>query len=324
MKSPDRVVYTKADSPVILHFPHSGRLDRVNGKPGKPVLPEMVRNNLMLDQPGVLDNLNMAVDEGALEMGRAWERSGQYSAVVQGVPRWALDTNHGKDQVDGGAVEGYGEPKWAHGAVWRATVETKGNPHRDILRRPYTREEYEALVAEVKMPEIQAVNDAVDRALAEFGKAVVVSMHTFPPNLPGKTREGRYTGGYNLGPVLPRGVTPMKEMPDVFLISGFDPSRGPLACSNEVRELALSTLRESGLLVIDGMGPFSGIDHGITEEVGMSRRQQGQNVHVIGAEVVAHNFHPGKIDGNLDSLDVAQLAVHQGAFDTLFDRLANM
>ncbi len=184
----------------------------------------------------------------------------------------------------------------------------------DILSRPYTREEFAEIRAHVQEPYQRALAAAINQARNRFGAAIVLSLHTFPLNRPGRLNTGRYAGAYVLGEEMARGS--LKErtgLPDLIMISN-----GGLAAAPRVLEVIRSNFEDRGYKVEDGEGPLKG-DHGTTAMYGRPR----EGVHVVGMEFVPHGIEIGRAKGRLD-LDQEGAERTSGIFHMTFNRLSQL
>ncbi|WP_329342136.1 N-formylglutamate amidohydrolase [Streptomyces sp. NBC_00663] len=145
-----------AESPVILHVPHSAR-----------EIPAEVRADIVLDDSALERELDHIVDAHTAELA---ERAAGLSAVtpwrfVNRLSRLVVDPERFPDEREEMLAVGMG-------AVYTRTT------HRKVLRPADT--DPEPLLARYFRPYAQAMAEAVAGRLAAVGRAVIVDVHSYP------------------------------------------------------------------------------------------------------------------------------------------------
>lgn len=145
-----------ADSPVILHVPHSAR-----------EIPAEVRAGIVLDDGALERELDHITDS---HTARLAEEAARLTAVrpwrfVNRLSRLVVDPERFPDEREEMRAVGMG-------AVYTRTT------HRSVLRPAET--DPEPLVARYFRPYAQAMTDAVAERLSAVGRAVVVDVHSYP------------------------------------------------------------------------------------------------------------------------------------------------
>lgn len=145
-----------ADSPVILHVPHSAR-----------EIPAEVRAGVLLDDEALERELDHITDAHTAQLAEAAARSARVTPwrFVNRLSRLVVDPERFPDEREEMRAVGMG-------AVYTRT--THGAP----LRPEDT--DHEALVARYFRPYAQAMTDAVAERLAAVGRAVVIDVHSYP------------------------------------------------------------------------------------------------------------------------------------------------
>ncbi|MGW3356269.1 N-formylglutamate amidohydrolase [Streptomyces bungoensis] len=145
-----------ADSPVLLHVPHSAR-----------VIPGDVREGILLDDAALgreLDHITDAHTDGIAER----------AAELAGVRPWRFVNRLSRLVVD---PERFPDEREEMLAVGMGAVYTR-TTHQDELRAPDT--DPEPLVERYFRPYARAMSDAVAQRLAATGRAVVIDVHSYP------------------------------------------------------------------------------------------------------------------------------------------------
>ncbi|MEU2052229.1 N-formylglutamate amidohydrolase [Streptomyces bungoensis] len=145
-----------ADSPVLLHVPHSAR-----------AIPGDVREGIVLDDAALgreLDHITDAHTDGIAER----------AAELAGVRPWRFVNRLSRLVVD---PERFPDEREEMLAVGMGAVYTR-TTHRGALRAPDT--DPGPLVERYFRPYAQAMSDAVAERLAATGRAVVIDVHSYP------------------------------------------------------------------------------------------------------------------------------------------------
>ncbi|MBL1087356.1 N-formylglutamate amidohydrolase [Streptomyces actinomycinicus] len=145
-----------AESPVLLHVPHSSR-----------AVPADVRDGIVLDDAALERELDHITDAHTAEMAlRATERAALAPwRFVNRLSRLVVDPERFPDEREEMAAVGMG-------AVYTRTT------HRDALRRAGT--DPEPLLARWFRPYAAAMREAVAGRLAATGRAVIIDVHSYP------------------------------------------------------------------------------------------------------------------------------------------------
>lgn len=145
-----------ADSPVILHVPHSAR-----------EIPAGVRAGIVLDDGALERELDHITDSHTAEIAEAAARLADVTPwrFVNRLSRLVVDPERFPDEREEMRAVGMG-------AVYTRTT------HREVLRPQET--DPEPLVARYFRPYARAMTDAVAERLAAVGRAVVVDVHSYP------------------------------------------------------------------------------------------------------------------------------------------------
>lgn len=162
---------SRAPLPVLLSIPHSGRdYDAAllaNAAQGRASLEP-------LEDP-LVDRL-------------AWRAiGGGFGAVVQPVPRAAIDCNRDEEEVDPAAIHGVSPgpvgPRARHGL---GLVPSRTHRHGALWRRPIDRAELMRRIDQVHRPYHQALIDGLAALALEHGEALLLDCHSMPSRPNGK------------------------------------------------------------------------------------------------------------------------------------------
>ncbi|MGW2725185.1 N-formylglutamate amidohydrolase [Streptomyces sp. NPDC001492] len=145
-----------ADSPVILHVPHSAR-----------EIPAEVRAGILLDGPGLERELDHITDGHTAELAAA-------AAELAGVAPWRFVNRLSRLVVD---PERFPDEREEMLAVGMGAVYTR-TTHREALRAADT--DPAPLIERYFRPYAQAMTEAVADRLAATGRAVIVDVHSYP------------------------------------------------------------------------------------------------------------------------------------------------
>ncbi|GGY46783.1 hypothetical protein GCM10010363_29440 [Streptomyces omiyaensis] len=154
--APFRLLPGAADSPVLLHVPHSSR-----------EIPAPVRAGIVLDDAALGRELDHLTDAHTEEIAaRAAGAAGRAPwRFVNGLSRLVVDPERFPDEREEMLASGMGAvyTRTAHGAELRPA----GFDGRALVERYFE-------------PYARAVTEAVDERLAAAGRAVVVDVHSYP------------------------------------------------------------------------------------------------------------------------------------------------
>ncbi|OGJ46447.1 hypothetical protein A3J23_00565 [Candidatus Peregrinibacteria bacterium RIFCSPLOWO2_02_FULL_48_14] len=305
MKVSHFVHYEPGETPLILDMPHSA----VDRDISFDNLPEAIKKVFRFESAAALRTLNIGVDHAVPCMTPFHERGD--SKVWTALPRVFCDPNRAPNDVDALSVDGAPEGPNAHGLIWRASVARDETAIEDLLKRPYTRKEFEEIVETSYNPYHAALKEAINKTRDRFGIAIVLGLHTFLTSQPKKLTQGRYAGAYVLGEEMPRGsLAQGTGLPDLILIHN-----DHRAASLPIIETVRGTFIQHGYLVEDGTGHLKG-DNGITAMYG--RPEEG--IHVVGLEFVPHGIEINRAEGSLE-LDLEQTHQIQRVYNATFNRL---
>lgn len=151
--------------PVLLSVPHAGRdYDRdllANAAQGRRALEA-------LEDP-LVDRLCWRAVAAGL------------GAVVQNVPRAAIDCNRDESEVDPAAVEGISPaPVGPRARNGLGLVPSRTHRHGVLWRWPIDRAELDRRIVEVHRPYHAAIGAALDRLADRFGEVILVDCHSMP------------------------------------------------------------------------------------------------------------------------------------------------
>lgn len=151
--------------PVLLSVPHSGREYPVwlvaNAAGGRAALE-------CLEDP-LVDRL-------------AWRAvSSGIGAVIARAPRAAIDCNRAADEIDPAVILGAGgAPVGARAKGGLGIVPSRSAPHGRLWRRPIDQAELDRRVAEAHDSFHAAINEQLDRLVAQHGQALLLDCHSMP------------------------------------------------------------------------------------------------------------------------------------------------
>ena len=145
-----------ADSPVILHVPHSSR-----------EIPAAVRSGIVLDDTGLERELDHITDAHTAELAEAAARAAGLTPwrFVNRLSRLVVDPERFPDEREEMLAVGMG-------AVYTRTT------HKEVLRP----DGYDAgpLIERYFRPYAEAMTEAVAGRLAATGRAVIIDVHSYP------------------------------------------------------------------------------------------------------------------------------------------------
>jgi N-formylglutamate amidohydrolase len=177
----DRYGDIEPASPVVLSVPHAGR-----------DYPLALRAALRVPVTALLPLEDRHVDTLALAA------RGRETMFVQRVARAWIDLNRGEQERDPGIDDGANRQ-----AMPMMSAKVRGGlglvPRRvsgvgEIWRRRFEGEEVMARIAQDHRPYHAALADALKRARARFGVAVLLDLHSMPPIAPGDGAAGTVLG----------------------------------------------------------------------------------------------------------------------------------
>ncbi|MGI5403956.1 N-formylglutamate amidohydrolase [Streptomyces sp. CA-135486] len=145
-----------ADSPVILHVPHSSR-----------AIPESVRDGIVLDDRALESELDHITDSHTAEIAAAAVEAAPVAPwrFVNGLSRLVIDPERFPDEREEMLAAGMG-------AVYTHTT------HRERLRPPGA--DPQPLIDRYFHPYAEAMTVAVGERLAATGRAFVIDVHSYP------------------------------------------------------------------------------------------------------------------------------------------------
>lgn len=149
-----------ADGPLVVEIPHAGT-----------DLPAPFRDELVLEPRAIARDADLFVDElyaGAPALGGAVLRSL--------VSRYVVDLNRAETDVDAEAVQGAAaSPRAPRGVIWRL-----GTDGESCLKKPLTREAFEARLDAIHRPYHSALRRLIATRVKRYGYAVVLAAHSMP------------------------------------------------------------------------------------------------------------------------------------------------
>lgn len=151
---------------LILASPHSGR-----------DYPPRFLHRTRLDQTALRSSEDAYVDRLAIHAAQA---AGAVTLTAQ-IARAVVDLNRARDELDPLAVEGVGiGPPNSRAQAGLGVIPRVVAHGRPIFDRPIPRAEAEALLDTVWQPYHDALAALMDEALARFGRAILIDMHSMP------------------------------------------------------------------------------------------------------------------------------------------------
>ena len=151
--------------PVLLSVPHAGR------EYDPAVLANAVQGQRaleMLEDP-LVDRL-------------CWRAIGAgLGAIVQNVPRAAIDCNRDESEVDPAAIEGIGPaPVGSRARFGLGLVPSRTHRHGALWRRPIARTELSQRIEQIHRPYHMALAQALEMLARRFGEAILIDCHSMP------------------------------------------------------------------------------------------------------------------------------------------------
>ena len=151
--------------PVLLSVPHSGR---------------EYDSDLLANAAHGLGSLQSLEDPLVDRL--VWRAvSAGVGAVIQPVPRAAIDCNRDEDELDPASIEGIGltavGPRARHGL---GLVPSRTHRHGALWRRPISRQQLDRRIAEVHRPYHEAIASGLSALDVRFGEALLLDCHSMP------------------------------------------------------------------------------------------------------------------------------------------------
>ena len=118
----------------------------------------------------------------------AWRAiAGGTGAVIQPVPRAAIDCNRGEEEVDPAAVACVSPaPVGARARHGLGLIASRTHRHGALWRRPIDRAELYRRIETVHRPYHRAIEQGLDALAIVHGEALLIDCHSMPPRPPGK------------------------------------------------------------------------------------------------------------------------------------------
>ncbi|MDO8480971.1 MAG: N-formylglutamate amidohydrolase [Nanoarchaeota archaeon] len=297
-ESPIHVVPSNTHPPssLVLSMPHSG-----------DTLDDQIEHLLNLGDSEVVRTLYAGIDTCVPDVTGMREYASA-TRVWTTLPRAIIDPNRLLTQINQYAVEGESGEGNSSGLIWTATMGESVDVARDMLVRPYTRSEFEQLVAVGHKPFENAVKQAMDQAHKAHGIAIQFDLHSMPGRIPSYIPDGRHKGAYVFAKDAVRGEG-KGQMADLYLVEIGAETASPL-----IRETLLDVFRGHGLIV--GQFPMSPVKDSPYSRYADPARQR----YSLAVEIVGHNFEPKRMAGDL-TLNREQMPKFRAAFYDAFRAL---
>ena len=164
---PPPILHTARNAvPVCLSVPHSGRAYD----------PALIAN-------AVQGRRALEALEDPLVDRLAWRAiAGGTGAVIQAVPRAAIDCNRDEEEVDPAAIAGIGSaPVGLRARNGLGLIASRTHRHGALWRRPIDRAEFERRLETVHRPYHRAIEQALDALAITHGEALLIDCHSMPP-----------------------------------------------------------------------------------------------------------------------------------------------
>lgn len=100
--------------------------------------------------------------------------------LTANVPRCVVDLNRSRDDLDPAAIEGVGATPTARARAGLGVIPRIVAKDRPIFRSPIPRQEAESRLDQLWQPYHDALDGLVQEALARFGQAVLIDVHSMP------------------------------------------------------------------------------------------------------------------------------------------------
>ncbi|MGI8931769.1 MAG: N-formylglutamate amidohydrolase [Sphingomicrobium sp.] len=157
--------------PVLLSVPHSGR----------DYDPELLAN-------AAQGRLALEPLEDPLVDRLVWRAiAAGTGAVIQPVPRAAIDCNRGEDEVDPAAIASVsGAPVGVRARHGLGLIASRTHRHGALWRRPIDRAELNRRIETVHRPYHRAIEQALDTLAIAHGEALLIDCHSMPPRAQGQ------------------------------------------------------------------------------------------------------------------------------------------
>ncbi len=291
------VNFFEGNTPVLLEMPHSG----FKGIETTHSVPGVIKSRIRFHSDEVRRTIGFGCDAAVPEMSGFFELTAKLnlSGIYNDLARVYCDTNRGRSEVSGLAVEGYDTDKYHSGVIWGRTIPSEVDltlsPEQleEVVKRqcektlntPLTGSEFEILLRKVYDPYHEAVTKLHRMAIERHGYCVHLALHSLPP-----VAVTSVNGGYVCGKKAKRGAFEQAEntLPDVILIHN-NFKAADIFFIERIRHV----FQSAGLIVDDGEGPFAG-NNGVTKLYGNPEKR----VNVIGIEHVTHDIEPKRHLGN--------------------------
>ena len=152
--------------PVCLSVPHSGRA----------YTPTLIAN-------AVQGRRALEALEDPLVDRLAWRAiAAGTGAVIQPVPRAAIDCNRGEDEVDPAAIAAISAaPVGPRARNGLGLIASRTHRHGALWRRPINRAEFDRRLETVHRPYHRAIKQALDALAITHGEALLIDCHSMPP-----------------------------------------------------------------------------------------------------------------------------------------------
>ena len=291
----------RGSGPILLEMPHSGRLglETLNN------VPKVLASKVRFVSEAVRRTIGFGCDSAVPDLSGFINlvSVSRLSGISNDLARVYCDTNRGRNEVSGLALEGRPMNEHQNGVIWARTVPTGLDLTRSIeelehivntqcepiLNKPLSAIEFEELMGQVYDPYHAEICAHQQRIIDQHGFFIHLALHTLPPLSPAKIH-----GGYVCGQKATRGPYDPEHntLPDVILIhNGFDEKT--MSADKVLIDRVRYAFESAGLIVESGIGPFLG-NIGVTKLYGNPAR--GRNI--IGIEHVTHDIEPKRHLGN--------------------------
>lgn len=153
------------NSKVILTMPHNGTK-----------IPKNLKHNLNFTLNEAKEMRNV-VDSLVPEITGFHKH--KYSKVWTDLPRILVDVNRLPNQVDKYSIKNGGEKMFPHGLIWRTNMPI-GENFVDVLKKPYSKIEFEKIMKLNYYPYINKVKQIMESSKKKFGEAIQIDLHSMP------------------------------------------------------------------------------------------------------------------------------------------------
>ena len=151
--------------PVLLSVPHAGR----DYDPDLLANAAQGRRALETLEDPLVDRL-------------CWRAIGAgFGAIMQNVPRAAIDCNRDESEVDPASVDGISPaPVGPRARFGLGLIPSRTHRHGALWRRPIERAELNRRIAQVHQAYHAALGDMLEMLVARFGMAIMIDCHSMP------------------------------------------------------------------------------------------------------------------------------------------------